>query len=80
MAVKRADNISHEYQLENPMIAERRVVTKKNLSFADSFWIRDRHRALFSALTCQDTDPTNVFRHALPSGPDSSGQGTLIDL
>jgi len=33
-----ADNLSHEYQLENLMIGERKVI-KKNLSFANSFWI-----------------------------------------
>jgi hypothetical protein len=32
-----ADNLSHEYQLENPMIGERKVITKKNLGFANSF-------------------------------------------
>jgi hypothetical protein len=29
MAVKIADNFSHEYQLENPMTGERKVITKR---------------------------------------------------
>jgi hypothetical protein len=29
MAVKMADSLSHEYQLEKPMIGEQRVITKK---------------------------------------------------
>jgi len=51
-------------------------------------YIRERHRALFSALpcpvalsyialTCPGTDSKKFFCPALPSGPDLAGQGAL---
>ncbi len=46
-----ADNLSHEYQLENPMIGERKVITKKTwLLLTHSEYICSQSKALYTIL------------------------------